>query len=162
MHELFELNLHLDHFFQPSSLLQLHEQLQASVSIQKRVSLVQQFLVSKLQSHKTDMMMLNAVEKIKSVNGAISVKQLAQSFQMSLDPFEKRFRKVIGATPKQFGNIIRMKALIERKKSQDLLVNTALEAGFFDQSHFIRTFKKFTGKTPKHFFSSNEGITSVD
>jgi methylphosphotriester-DNA--protein-cysteine methyltransferase len=81
---------------------------------------------------------------------------------MSLDPFEKRFRKVIGATPKQFGDIIRMKALIERRRNQDLLVNTALEAGFFDQSHFIRTFKKFTGKTPRHFFNSDTGIARID
>jgi len=42
--------------------------------------------------------------------------------------------------------------LIARAQPANPLIDSALNAGFFDQSHFIRNFKKFTGQTPGDFF----------
>jgi AraC-like DNA-binding protein len=156
LHELYESSVGLDELFKSSALAELLERMHSRKLMQEKVLLVQDFLISKLRQTKSDFLILSAVESIKLAHGAISVKQLAESLHTSLDPFEKRFRKVIGATPKQFADIIRMKSLIDRRNNQHLLVDTCLEAGFFDQSHFIRTFKKFTGQTPKHFFRSAE------
>lgn len=83
----------------------------------------------------------------------LSVKELSDNLHVSLDVFEKRFRKTVGTTPKQFADIVRMKALIGQAPANGPLLNSALDAGFFDQSHFIRNFKKFTGQTPKEFFN---------
>jgi AraC-like DNA-binding protein len=33
------------------------------------------------------------------------------------------------------------------------LTDAAYQAGYFDQSHFIKDFRLFTGRTPKDFFS---------
>lgn len=152
MHELFESNIALDQIFHSSDLMKLQEQLNVHGSTQVKVNLIQQFLVSKLRYQKTDLLIASAVGKIKLTNGLLSVKKLAENFHLSLDPFEKRFRKIVGATPKQFSDIIRMKALIARAQPSNPLIDSALNAGFFDQSHFIRNFKKFTGQTPGDFF----------
>jgi AraC-like DNA-binding protein len=152
MHELFESNVALDQFFNPSELRMFEEQLDTRGSMQMKVNFIQQFLISKLRYQKTDLLIANAIEKIKLANGLLSVKKLAENFHLSLDPFEKRFRKIVGATPKQFSDIIRMKALIARAQPSNPLIDSALNAGFFDQSHFIRNFKKFTGQTPGDFF----------
>jgi AraC-like DNA-binding protein len=154
MHELFESNVALDQFYQPSELMMLQDQLETQQSMQMKVEMVQQFLISKLRYPKTDLLIANAVENIKLNNGVLSVKLLAKNFHISLDPFEKRFRKIVGATPKQFSDIIRMKTLISRAQPANPLLDSALNAGFFDQSHFIRNFKKFTGQTPKRFFGA--------
>jgi YesN/AraC family two-component response regulator len=36
-----------------------------------------------------------------------------------------------------------------------MLTDIGLDSGYADQSHFIRTFKKYTGKTPSNFLKSN-------
>jgi AraC-like DNA-binding protein len=154
IHELFESNVAMDEFFRPSELMRLQEQIESQEALQMKVAFVQQFLISKLHYQKTDLLIANAVKKIKMANGALSVKQLAKNFHISMDPFEKRFRKFVGATPKQFSDIIRMKSLIASAPSANPILDSALNSGFFDQSHFIRNFKKFTGQTPKKFFAA--------
>jgi AraC-like DNA-binding protein len=36
------------------------------------------------------------------------------------------------------------------------LTRLAVDAGYFDQSHFIREFRAFTGTAPRRFFQSVE------
>ncbi|TCD03226.1 helix-turn-helix transcriptional regulator [Pedobacter psychroterrae] len=154
LHELFESNVELDHFFLPSELRALQDQIEAPESVQAKVSIVQSFLISRLRYNKPDLLIGHAIEKIKMANGIISVKDLSENLHISIDAFEKRFRKIAGATPKQFSDIVRMKSLIAQVHFNHSLLDTALNAGFFDQSHFIRSFKGFTGQTPKEFLSA--------
>jgi len=37
------------------------------------------------------------------------------------------------------------------------LIHVGLDAGFYDQSHFIKVFKKFCGETPKNFKTYEKG-----
>ncbi|SKB78806.1 helix-turn-helix transcriptional regulator [Dyadobacter psychrophilus] len=152
MHELFELNVGLDHFFKSSELMLLQEHLEAAGSIPGKVNVVQQFFIARIRDRKPDLLIAHSVEKIKVAKGIVSVKELSDDLYVSLDVFEKRFRKVVGTTPKQFADIVRMKALIGQGPLTSHLLESALDAGFFDQSHFIKNFKKFTGQTPGEFF----------
>jgi len=54
-------------------------------------------------------------------------------------------------TPKQFARIIQFSFSLEQIKDSDYtgFTNVAYDNGFTDQSHLIRTFKKYTGSTPK-------------
>jgi transcriptional regulator GlxA family with amidase domain len=70
---------------------------------------------------------------------------------MSQDAFEKRFRKSVGVSPKQFSYIVRMKAVVNGSRLKSLSA-IALEAGYFDQPHFNKDFKLFTGQAPGDFF----------
>lgn len=154
IYELFESNVSLDHFFRPSELAAMEEQLADAVSLEQQVSVIQTFFIARIRYQKADLLITNAVEKIKAINGILNVKELSDSLYISLDAFEKRFRKAVGATPKQFADIVRMKSLISQVQVTDPLSGPALHAGFFDQSHFIRNFKKFTGLTPKDYFNT--------
>lgn len=149
VHELFGLNVSLDNFFKSSELAALGEQLHGAVSIEQKVGIVQQFFMARISYQKADLLIAGSVEKIKAANGILNVKDLSDSLFISLDAFEKRFRKSVGTTPKRFADIVRMKALITQVEATGTLLKPALDAGFFDQSHFIRDFKKFTGLTPK-------------
>jgi AraC-like DNA-binding protein len=149
IHELFGLNVSLDNFFKPSELATLEDQLRNAVSIEQKVRIVQQFFIARISYPKADLLIADSVGKIKAANGVLNVKDLSDSLYISLDAFEKRFRKSVGTTPKRFADIVRMKALINQVEATGTLLKPALDAGFFDQSHFIRDFKKFTGLTPK-------------
>ena len=68
--------------------------------------------------------------------------------------FERRFKACTGFSPALFQRILRFQytyRLIERGVARNL-TEVALEAGYFDQSHFIRDFKRFSGLDPKAYF----------
>ena len=82
------------------------------------------------------------------------MKELADTLCISQDAFEKRFRKSMGVSPKSFSYIIRMKHIIANGVNKQTLSEIAYDAGYFDQSHFIKDFRLFTGQTPTDFFRS--------
>jgi len=47
-----------------------------------------------------------------------------------------------------------MKSVLQKGRSGQPLAQIALDAGYFDQPHFNKDFKLFTGVTPTEFFKS--------
>jgi len=156
-HELFELNISSDNLFPSSQLDELLEQLAGAVTDEGRVKVAEGFLLGKLNlRNKPDPLVGSALASIRQHSGIVRIKDLAASLYVSQDAFEKKFRSTVGATPKQYASIIRMKDLIRKYPSYSSLTDAAYEAGYFDQSHFIKDFRLFTGQTPKDFFSNFE------
>ncbi len=63
---------------------------------------------------------------------------------------ERRFTAAVGVTPKQFARIVQFQSSLNHLSdaTHARLVDAAYTYGFADQSHFIRTFKRYTGRTP--------------
>ena len=78
----------------------------------------------------------------------ISLEELSNLTTMNKYQLIKNFKKEYNLTPHQFLNLIKI------NKSKDFLskgysiTDTALECGFFDQSHLSRYFKSYTGVSP--------------
>lgn len=154
LHELFEESVSLDNFFSHPEVAVLEERLAKTGNNKTKIAVVEQFLYSKLLFHKPDRLVSEAIGKIYLNNGTLKIRELADGLFISQDAFEKRFRKVTGATPKQFASIVKMKAAIRQKSASSSFLDIALENGYFDQSHFNKDFKLFTGQTPTDFFKS--------
>lgn len=92
-----------------------------------------------------------AVSTILKFKGVIPIKTLREQLFITERTFERRFHKEIGVTPKQFARIMQFSFSLNQIQESDYtkLTNIAYENGFADQSHFIKTFKKYTGETPK-------------
>lgn len=153
IYELFEESISLDTFIKQNKISIIEEQLAEAKNNPQRITIIEQFLLSKICNYSTDKLISIAVEKIKSVNGIIKIKKLADTLYISNDAFEKRFRKVIGTSPKQFSSIVRMEAIAKQKLKADSFADIAFNAGYYDQPHFNKDFKLFTGQTPKEFFT---------
>lgn len=154
VHELFGLHIPADNLVSRSKLEETEEQLVQAVHDGQRIAVVEQFLLSQLNEPEPDRLIQQSIQKIRSVNGIIKIKDLIADLSVSRDPFEKRFRKVVGTTPKQFSGIIRLRHVIESHSLENTLTKTAYLGGYYDQSHFIKDFKSFTGQSPKVFFDS--------
>lgn len=154
VHELFLESLSLDHFFPPTPLEELGEKLTQAGTDEYRISILEHFLFEQLQLLPTDRLVEAAVHRIYQSKGRMRMLGLASSLDSSPSTFEKRFRRVVGASPKKFATIVRFQSLLE----QYPLVKDAAElgylAGYYDQAHFIKDFKRFTGHTPEQFFRS--------
>lgn len=152
LHELFAESLSLDHFI-PQVLLQaLQEQLSDAETDEERIRLTEHFLISRLQFADKDLLVAAAVDHIYASKGLIRIRHLAGMLHISQDPFEKRFRKVIGATPKKFATIVRFQSVLQHHATSSSLTATAYESGYYDQAHFIKDFRLFTGESPEKFF----------
>lgn len=99
----------------------------------------------------TDFSFYHILEYIDTHSGEqLEIQKLAEMCHMSYSNFAKLFRENYGRSCKEYINYIRL------NKAHDLLINSdfdlnyiANETGFFDCSHFIRTYKKWRGITPK-------------
>lgn len=149
--ELFNLSLSLDDIFNKNVVSDVEEKLMAATSDHQRIKIVEQFLLSQLKDIQTDQLIVEAVKLIYQSNGTIRIKELNEKLFISQSPFEKRFRKVVGTTPKKFSSIVRFNKVISNLAQTKSLTDICYENNFFDQAHFIKDFKQFTGDTPEHF-----------
>lgn len=70
---------------------------------------------------------------------------------------ERRFLAVVGLRPKLYARIIRLRRLIDLLHAGNTRGFAALAhaAGYFDQAHFNRDLKTFTGMAPRNYFGQD-------
>ena len=79
----------------------------------------------------------------------ISVETVARKSGLSESQFRRVFEKVIAKSPVDYITTIRLNAARKLLTTTDKSVaDIAVEVGFFDQSHFIKAFKRERGTTP--------------
>jgi len=85
----------------------------------------------------------------KNFHDDISIDQLAEVAHLSISALERRFKKYLSKTPKQFIRQIRLdnarRLLVETKLP---IAQVAYQSGFSDHSYFSRHFKIMFGELP--------------
>ena len=151
VHELFNLSVSLEALFDPSTVNEVEEKLAAVLTDKDRVKVVEQFLLTQLKNIESDHLIVEAVRRIYHSKGSLRIKALSEGLLISQSPFEKRFRKIVGTTPKKFASIVRFHAVLTELQSAKSLTDICYENNFFDQAHFIKDFKHYTGTSPENF-----------
>lgn len=83
----------------------------------------------------------------------ISLEQLEVLSGLSKYQLIRSFSQQFGVTPHQFLLLVKVHNAKQLLGDGLSCVNTALECGFFDQSHLTRNFKRVFGITPKSYLS---------
>lgn len=108
------------------------------------------------QFSSKDFSVLEYIDSHSSEN--INIEELASKCGMCYSNFAKQFKNQYGRTCKEYIEFIRIcKAdtlLLYTDKTLDYI---SQETGFTDASHFIRTYKKIRGITPKQRRTQKEG-----
>lgn len=73
----------------------------------------------------------------------------------------RSFKQEVGLTPHQFQIQNRVRKAQKLLNGSSSVVEVALAAGFFDQSHFIRCFEKIVGLTPTEYKRAYRSVASV-
>jgi AraC-like DNA-binding protein len=152
MHLLFGQCLPLDNFILGAKVDSTIAQLTKARTDTARLKVIEDFLISRLNNKVKNERIGIAIDLIKQGAGNTKITLLAEKLKMSQCQFEKQFRKIVGASPKTFSSIVRLRKLINAAPDDYNMTQLGLEAGFSDQAHFIRTFKLYTGMTPKKYF----------
>lgn len=83
-------------------------------------------------------------------DGPISVKALASACNISVSALERRFRKHLGCTPRQYITEVRLDNARKMIRETDKPIGViAQETGFADHSHLSRAYKKHFGSSPR-------------
>lgn len=98
---------------------------------------------------KPDMRFMNSLYHIFESGGNASI-QAQVADLISHRQMRRMFEHYIGLSPKMFSRIVRFQQILFAMKhaSQRNKATLFFDYGYYDQSHFIRDFKKFYGETP--------------
>lgn len=120
--------------------VQLQERLGAASSNHGRVELIQAFLRESLRrAIDFDPIVDHAVSFIHSRGGLATATELAGHLGYSTRYVARKFDLHVGLGPKTFSEVVRF---------QNRFLAADQPEGYFDQSHAIREFKRFTGLSP--------------
>jgi AraC-like DNA-binding protein len=135
-----------------NSIIQL---LSKEQKLKKRTEIISVFLFDIFQNKREnlDLQIRKAIQTIIDHKGQITIKDICSKIQITERTMERRFINEVGISAKQFSTIIQFQFSLEQlaKKEFKKLTDVVYNNGYTDQSHFIKVFKAFTGKTPKAF-----------
>ncbi|HEY0976044.1 MAG TPA: helix-turn-helix domain-containing protein [Flavobacteriales bacterium] len=107
------------------------------------------------QGSESDPILADIVQRMIEAQGLLSVQEALQHCGLARRQFERRFKACTGFSPALFLRILRFQStyrLLEHGEASSL-TDLAMAAGYFDQSHFIRDFKRFSGMNPRDYFA---------
>lgn len=125
---------------------------------------LEEFLIQQALVRTYDLKVIKTAAKLlHQTNGQYRISELADYCQVSVRQLERGFQQVIGTSPKSFARTLRFQEA-ERRLMFDPdadLTLLAYECGYFDQAHFIKDFKAFTGKTPTEYVEQMRKIQEI-
>ena len=122
----------------------------------ERIKIIEEFLVCHLK-HGPDQAIHYCVQAILNAGHSKTIETLSREVNLGRRQLERKFISAVGLSPKLLTRIIRFQNTLQTIERNPLtsLTGIAYSGGFFDQSHFIKDFKEFTGFNPKQYFTAN-------
>jgi AraC-like DNA-binding protein len=143
---------------------EIGQQILNANSTSERIKLIEKFLLNRLTDIKTiDRIIKSTVETIMTANGQIPVDELSKQINLNRRQLLRKFSSTIGLSPKQLSRTIRLQAALKMLLNDQFsnLAELAYENEYYDQAHFIKEFKEFTGSTPKEFYGTHLKMSSL-
>lgn len=137
--------------------VRLRERLCAATPAE-RFRLLEEALISRLRNPPDRHPAVSvALDMFEQSAGVLRVRDIAQRIGVSQRRFIQVFTTEVGLTPKLYSRIRRFKRAREvagKIRATDW-AEVALDCGYFDQSHFIREFRAFSGITPMTYLKQS-------
>jgi AraC-like DNA-binding protein len=134
----------------------LEERINSAKHVHQRIEIITNFMLKSVSKNEVHIPgIFESIQNIILSAGAMNISELAEQCSLSRRQFERKFKDYAGFSPKQFCRITRFSAALKSFENQTSLTQLAYHLGYYDQSHFINDFKKFSGTTPGDFLSKH-------
>ncbi len=153
MHELAGRIVRLDDLF-GASVRELRARIEDTPDWGARFALLDRFFAARVGTTAAPTDWLTwAWQRIESSGGQVSVDTLAREVGYSRKHLTVSFRQRFGMAPKPLALLVRFDRavrMLRARRGRDLAA-VGLECGYFDQAHFIRDFRRYSGSTPGEY-----------
>ena len=122
----------------------------------KKMELIEEFLLDNLLDLNFDKL-YKALAYLEDIEKDYSIEDVAELIDLNLKTFQRLFSKHLACSPLEYKRISRFRQSLNAKllsKEIKSLTEISYESNFYDQSYFIREFKKLTQLNPRKFFES--------
>lgn len=140
---------------------QLSQEIYDSTCDDEILAVLQKYLLKLLHKSYTQSLIVEYVaESILKHNGQLSIIELSKKTGYTQRYIDKIFKRDIGISPKVFANITRFNLFYKKIyafNSIDELKDDLYEF-YYDQAHFIREFRKFSGSSPTQILKQHNSI----
>ncbi len=128
----------------------VYEQIMEQAAPEKKIKVVEDFLLKKVIKSKPLTPLDLTVEKIVLNQGNVPIIDLASNACMSVRQMQRKFMEQFGLSPKHYSKFIRYTNARQMKAQNPHITwgEISLRCGYFDQMHLIHDFKSITGLTP--------------
>lgn len=143
--------------------LSLAEKITSAPDTLQRISIIEEFLLDKLNEKSTiDSIVKSTIDTMLSTRGNSHISSMLKDDLSKRRQLERKFTTQIGISPKQLSKIIRLQSTLKMllNRQSESLTDIAYESEYYDQAHFIKDFKEFTGITPKEFLEDDQMLLS--
>jgi AraC-like DNA-binding protein len=138
----------------------LEDRVMCAATHPHRIELISDFLRKKLvQPQKRSSYLSATIRNAISTGMTPSVREMASTCNLSIRQIERDFQSLSGFSPRLFSKLTRFRALMENFPAKsNSMADLAYEFNYYDQSHFINDFKRFTGLSPMQYIKDREGV----
>lgn len=139
----------------------LEQDIIQTTDTKQRIAVIERFLLKKLSERSmVDTIVKTTIDSLLKTKGSTSISDILKEDLSKRRQLERKFVKQIGISPKQLGKVIRLQSALKMLLNEEgeNLTNIAYESAYYDQAHFIKDFKEFTGISPSAFLG-NENMT---
>lgn len=160
IHELADRETPLSTLFDPKSAEELTQKIIEASNTEERIAIVEGFLLGILKDTSTiDLIVKSTIDTLLLTKGNTPIYVMLQTKRRNM---ERKFSKQVGISPKKLGRVIRLQAALKMMLHQEKqsLTQIAYESEYYDQAHFIKDFKEFTGTNPREFLSDDQMLLS--
>lgn len=129
---------------------ELQLQLAEAGDLDMKLKLLQNFLIKRLEKATPDPIYDYCINRIADSKGLITVGQLEKETGYSSRWLHRKFSEHLGTGPKNLSEIVRFKQFYQVYSTGAPLqsLKALIYHYYYDQSHFLKAFKRFTGSTP--------------
>ncbi|MBW7452904.1 DUF6597 domain-containing transcriptional factor [Paenibacillus sepulcri] len=96
-------------------------------------------------------LLLASMKYMYAFKGSISTSELADKLSFSERHLRRTFAQELGLSPKEMLGIVRFQSILQElcTGAYSSFSDIAVKYGYYDQSHFIKSFKRYYGILPK-------------
>jgi AraC-like DNA-binding protein len=100
-------------------------------------------------------------DRIRQSDDQISVEELQAQLKITPRTLERYFKEMIGLSAKRYLRLVRFSKVFKLLQQQHFSkAEVSYITGYFDQSHFNRDFKMFSGENPKSYFNQDHAFAN--
>jgi AraC-like DNA-binding protein len=134
---------------------ELREQLYSASSIAAGFALLEQHLLSRFHEKLYGLEVVQyAITEMTRKHSTLSIKALSDHIGISQNHLGTQFKRMVGIPPKPLARLYRLAYIhraIENLAPSPDWIEIALQAGYYDQSHFNKDFMLFSGHNPTDY-----------